>query len=376
MATSLFLTRLLKYDTAAFVFACLFGLIVRNTFGFCDSMNFCPPGYYRRDGQRARIPCPENTYFTGSHSITNLNDCPPCEGGYYCPPGIVSRCPEGFYCPPGSGMIACPAGAQCPYGSDRAHHCPPGTYSHARSTHCLPCQNGTFNGRHFQRKCVPCAKGFYCHEGGTQYRPPGQQCQPGNYCFQGIQRLCPAGTFQPYQEQNTCFPCPKGSYCAGQGQTAITGACTPGWHCGEQSTNQQPTPCRPGHFCPHGYEIPCGLGLFQPLEGQTECAHCPPSFYCNIKASTAVTGPCQTGCCIHGLHTSPNDCDPPNPQCSIRGLVGGTCQPCPVGKYCPYKDIPEGQAPFCEDGYNCDGGATYPNPMAKLCPVGHKCRHH
>ncbi|XP_052792169.1 neurogenic locus notch homolog protein 1-like [Mya arenaria] len=217
-----------------------------------------------------------------------------------------------------------------------------------------------------------CARGYYCHEGETQYRPSGHLCRPGKYCFQGIQRLCPAGTFQPYQGQTTCFPCPKGSYCAGEGQTVITGACRPGWHCGEQSTNPQPTPCRPGHFCPYGYEIPCGLGLYQPQEYQRGCIPCPPSFYCSVKGSTAVTGACQTGCCLYGFHASPNDCDPPNTECA-RGQVGGTCKPCPVGKYCSYKDIPEDQAPSCEDGYYCDGGDTYPNPMEKICPVGHYC---
>ncbi len=100
---------------------------------------------------------------------------------------------------------------------------------------------------------------------------------------------CPVGTIRSIPGAagvDECQPCPGGYYCDTPGQVNATGPCNPGYYCPANDTITTPTPrqykCPVGHYCEEGSPAPtpCGVGNYQPDEGQYSCIPCQAGFYC------------------------------------------------------------------------------------------------
>lgn len=122
----------------------------------------------------------------------------------------------------------------------------------------------------------------------------------------------------------TCYDCPAGYYCKGQGQNAI---------------------CPIGYYCPSGTGLDwlsCPRGTYSDVEGlyaEVQCKPCPGGKYCDGEHLDAPTGDCAQGhWCVSGIDreypNGVNKTDPLNNTCYDDRQVGfgGLC---PVGSYCP-----------------------------------------
>jgi len=194
-----------------------------------------------------------------------------CERGNFCINGIKSKCPPGVY---GSteGLSSptctapCPLAHYCPAGSTNGttHRCPGGRFggslglsSKACSGLCLPgfyCPEASISARQYQCATSPLSLGppsasvgttpvvrfdeVFCPIGSsvplevqTGYYSLGQNsstrtyqamCPPGAYCWLGVIRDCPAGTYG-----NT----------SGLSTAACSGRCARGYYCPPASTS-------------------------------------------------------------------------------------------------------------------------------------------
>ena len=222
----------------------------------------CNPGHYCPAGTTSEQECPEHT-FNDQRQAEKVEHCKICPPGYDCSgqTGLTEltdslRCPAGSYCEAQAGAVSCTPGHYCPLGSGWQQACPPGQYQ----------QSGG------QAECEPCPEGFYCdpYEVGDGVVNP-ESCPAGYYCPLGTtfkyEFPCPIGTFRDRTEarnENECTNCTPGHFCINQGQSSVSGDCSPGFICGESS--QVPNPqdgqvvnpsdddvnfiCPTGHFCP------------------------------------------------------------------------------------------------------------------------------
>ena len=66
-------------------------------------------------------------------------------------------------------------------------------------------------------QCKTCPPGNYCPVGTPLTATlPLPSCHGGTYCPVGAEAPtdCEEGTYQPGKQQDFCFDCPHGSYCA------------------------------------------------------------------------------------------------------------------------------------------------------------------
>ena len=140
-----------------------------------------------------------------------------------------------------------------------------------------------------------------------------------------------------------CITCLEGYYCASEGLSSPTGACTAGYYCKSGAYSASPlqgstaSSCTPGNFCPSGSvtELKCPIGSYNDAFGSTSssaCLSCPTGFYCSAKGQTSS---------FYGFSRSDSSY-------------------------------------FCADGYQCLTGAKDPNPTTDygegaLCPAGKYC---
>src|SRR5689334_745282 len=79
--------------------------------------------------------------------------------------------------------------------------------------------------------------------------------------------------------------------CSGEGISAPTAKCDPGYYCVIGSNSSTPAalpmggPCAAGGYCPQGSHtpLPCPVGTYQNIVGSQsplDCLPCPPGFYC------------------------------------------------------------------------------------------------
>ena len=222
----------------------------------------CTPGHYCPAGTTIEMECPEYT-FNDQRQAEKEEHCKICPPGYNCSGQTAITeltesllCPLGSYCEAGSDPVLCTPGHFCPIGSGWQQPCPPGKYQEQAGQH----------------ECDPCPEGSYCdpYEVGAGVVVP-EPCPPGYYCptettFK-YEFPCPIGTFGPNsnaENEDECVNCTPGNFCINQGQSAVSGDCSPGYICGASS--QVPNPqngqvvnpsdddvnfiCPTGHFCP------------------------------------------------------------------------------------------------------------------------------
>jgi hypothetical protein len=106
----------------------------------------------------------------------------------------------------------------------------------------MPCAPGTLNNVLGASECDPCTAGLYCVEWGMS---EGETCFQGHYCPEGSHypAPCPIGTYTQSTtlvDWSECTVCDRGSYCAYEGLTQVTGNCNSGHICGGGSTSPNP----------------------------------------------------------------------------------------------------------------------------------------
>ena len=342
----------------------------------------CPMGYYCPEQSTSPTPCDEG-YYCGVDGMSALTDDDKCSEGYFCNSTEISAtsndCPVGYYCVRGTHTpVACPLG----------------TYNRnlngVNVSSCIACDEGYYcDELALDSPYMECDEGYYCPSGSiTPGVAPSAICSEGTYCPTGSasENNCPAGSYQPDTQSNSCLDCPAGYYCNGDGNTDYT-ICPAGSYCPTNTTSAT------SFLCPAGT-----YSNTQGLEKESDCTPCDAGFYCAGTGKTAKTGPCVEGYyCILGASVS-------NPTDGVTGNI------CPVNNYCPEQSIlptscplgfsttfegqtdedscvacPAGQycastgsgITYCDGGYICTGGAIIPNPnddiTGYICPEGHYC---
>ena len=187
-----------------------------------------------------------------------------------------------------------------------------------------------------------------------------KQCTPGNYCGpttgQTGETPCPEGTYSSLtelQQEADCWPCKAGFYCAGTGNSAVSGPCDAGHWCQAGAIEQAPATftynaatdpptnsygrCPHFHFCEAsvGYGSVCKPGTYadsDELKADTECVDQDPGKYAHtVTTASPATweNPAMSqGTCFEGYY-----------------CAGGNAWP---------KHIDSG----CAEGYFCVAGAT------------------
>eukprot|EP01022_Parablepharisma_sp_SALTPOND_P014589 TRINITY_DN199_c1_g1_i1.p1 TRINITY_DN199_c1_g1~~TRINITY_DN199_c1_g1_i1.p1 ORF type:complete len:4309 (-),score=431.50 TRINITY_DN199_c1_g1_i1:34-12960(-) len=379
----------------------------------------CPAGSYC-PGEHLPIPCSAGTY-NPREGMRYSSECDTCPAGKICnTDGLAAPakdCTAGYYCtrgvsqdPPPNDSTGgeCPRGHYCPEGSPGPVPCPPGTYNDLSRksllSDCLPCPASYFcpyRGGYSELYKInvdntfKCYAGYLCISGSVSPTPndgtKGRKCAAGKYCDFGatVENDCVEGTYNPYEGQSSCLPCPPGRLCPTPGLTAYT-------------------TCPLGSYCPGGTSVPslCPPGTYSPninLISSDECYKCDPGKYC-LGGSGVPTGPCSEGyVCARGS-ASPHSAMLYSPGVNAEGLcppgsyclagskaptpcpVGTyqdeygmtTCKPCPANYYCPMTGMTTYYHHPCAEGYVCTGSATTATPLdltegGRPCDEGHYC---
>jgi len=107
----------------------------------------CTPGYYCPAGSTSNTdnPCPEGTY-TDRYDLHNILDCSICPRGFKCPSAATSsdflECGEHQYCPLGTGSSEtyyCPTGFKYSLTPNAL-----GTFNAMSLEDCQPCDAGFY----------------------------------------------------------------------------------------------------------------------------------------------------------------------------------------------------------------------------------------
>ncbi|XP_077105722.1 uncharacterized protein LOC143764221 isoform X2 [Ranitomeya variabilis] len=329
----------------------------------------CPQGYYCPQGCREARTCPNGTYGF-QPGLGGVEDCLLCPEGSYCyqegqrgVPSPNGSCPPGYYCPPGTG-------------SPFSYPCQPGSYWNMTKqgvdiSICLPCPAGFFCDMPSLLEPKLCLAGFYCPQGSPSPHP------------------CPEGTYSPLQAASTraeCRSCEAGKFCAGMGQSAISGPCQEGFSCPEGSTSATPSGgmCPAGSYCPtsSAWPVLCPPGTYSNQIGLTDvnqCLICPPGMFCDGQGRTSPTGNCTPGYYCTAGSSSPVQHEVSQGHHSIEGAyrpapcppgtfqplpAQSSCTPCPPGNFCNRSSSSD--VTSCLQGHFCPAGSIAPTP----CPMG------
>ena len=174
---------------------------------------------------------------------------------------------------------------------------------------CQPCAQGYYAPFSDSQQCYPCPEGTFA---AGQASSACTSCQPGNFAplQNSTQCLpCPNGTAAPYQQAHQCSPCQPGSV-AQQGSSACT-ACTPGYYA-DQSSLAACLPCAQGFFTagPQTACDTCAEGQFA-MSQAGPCASCLQGQFSQASSTACSTCPPFTfaqvpsgGCtqCVQGTH--------------------------------------------------------------------------
>lgn len=202
--------------------------------------------------------------------------------------------------------------------------------------------------------CVPCPMGSYCNS-GTKY-DCGSNYVSDYMSISSSNCQCMAG----YYKQGTgCIECPTGSYCP----LGNTGPVS----CGAGKTSESASMSNGDCKCPEGYYknfisgdcIQCGIGgeYCSGISRQL----CPIGYYCMDGLKTL----CPDGKSSGFGTISPNDC---YFNCN-RGsyILNNTCTDCPVGSYCPDGLIKK----ICPGTTSTDGKINMTKISDCICSTGY-----
>lgn len=307
----------------------------------CPIGKYCPPGSYEPTNCPAGSYCPTTELSepllcppgtmsdtTGASSKTT---CQTVGGGWYSPnPGTTSltrkKCTKGYYCP---AVMACSTRAggsvSILIGSTQPIGCPSSTYCDsdgmAKPTSCPLGQTTNITGATSVNQCTPCSKGklYYtvattgvsgskavqpyvetivctdtCPDG--KYTPDSifcRDCEVGSVCMGGTKKLCPIGTYAPFEGLSKCQSCPAGKTTSSAGAASCNTDCPAGQY--SPPTGSGCFPCDPGKIS---------------VAGASECTACQPGQY---STNNITCTPCAAG--------------------TYSSTPGTTCSICPSGTY-------------------------------------------
>lgn len=326
-----------------------------------------------------------------------------CSGGkrLQCPPGVYGRepglrsrtcsapCPAGYYCPAGTAtpLVCGAANLYCPLGSATPTSVPVGYFSIGFSA----------NSRMDAAICPP---GNFCVDGNQVKCPAGTYGAISGLSSKKCSGDCPSGHYCPIQTTKP-IACPGGTYGAITGLTApqCSGRCLHGYYCPPGSMSPTERVCGPNVFCPEGSSSPskANNGAYV-INGDSGVASrallCPIGSYCSPfnNSGTAQLCPAGTfgstmglttsscsGNCARGFFCPQGSTIPTQMQCGSVDVY------CPIGSDVPIavspgyytisedsKADPTSAATMttrsaqikCQPGYYCISGERFP------CPAG------
>lgn len=299
----------------------------------------CPPDTFCYVGEL--LSCPDN-----SSSVRRSDDILDCQ----CHPGFervgdaCSECPDTRLCVGGNGPATECAGGATVHGHERCV-CEPGK-------HC----EGEASCTHAHR-CRPCAADHFCH-GNVEHPCPPHMSSPANStstaaCF------CADGA---YRVQDSCLPCPAGSYCYGGDRYLCS--------------DLDPRIRTLGPGAVHAHECLCELGWFR-LATDDRCKPCPPNFFCPPEQAFELPNVVQ--CMEHA--TSPErshareQCTCPAGYRLTQNSEIMKCIKCADGERCE-----DGEVTFCVGDHRvasldhtscvCDAGYAEINFECVACAPG------
>ena len=276
--------------------------------------------------------------------------------------------------------------------------CPDGTYSYQDRaydiSHCLTCPKGYYcpvAPASAAEKIVLCPAGYYCMGGNHDNSTNAD----GLYIIDGDANLkCPEGFYCP-AGTNVPRPCDVGKYCAGTGNSAVSGSCQAGYTCeliktdsatlggiefcmnedsnlcykGQSEDTGGNNVCPAGHYCTQGDFMPrpCPIGTFRTGTGGTsedDCQECGAGKFCPSFAATSEGDYCEAGyyCETENANKFQYPC-PAGSYCIL-----GVSQLCDEGTYQP--NLIQSSCKNCDSGYYCENkGMT----AQEICPVGFYC---
>ena len=263
---------------------------------YCSAGYYCPAGSYKPDQNKCGGPhlyCPPSTalpktvelgyYSIGPSSRPGAYQSSAdelirtsfalCEAGYWCRDGVKTACSVGRYGkvrgemdPACSGL--CQAGFKCGSASTIPTESICGEGPH------VYCPEGSHNN-------IIAPSGFYTVNGSATTKSAILPCEPGNYCIDGIKRLCPSGRYSKNGSPSAAcdglcdagFYCPEGSASrqqapcpggtwgtVGQVRDSCSGLCLRGYYCPTNSTSPTQFECGSEyHYCPYGSFAPVAV---------------------------------------------------------------------------------------------------------------------
>jgi len=367
--------------------------------------HFCP------EGSINPTVCPRGTYNpeTGKY---DSRDCKKCDPGFYCPflgqedvDKTLHQCDPGYLCLGGSerpeptdGVAGseCPMGYYCIRAQGAAGTIDTATASwtsgpnlggDGKPQSCIAGQQGLYKRAFHIEDCIACLPGYYCPgSGGTS---PAIPCTEGYFCP------------SPYPEGSTTSVIGVDAVPSAKGTELIA---------------------KVGNYAPLGYyrEIPCNIGTYTDIQGQSSCKGCPAGTFCDTPGTSvpSTQKPCPAGfycisfdatqqICLQAIlaiTNGPKAFDSSKcyleqalikcPKGTYAGpFVGGLaptgkikeeeCVACPAGYACPEDGMKVDTAslPVCEAGYICSlkaktrypvvqDGANMPCPTGAYCELG------
>ena len=189
----------------------------------------------------------------------DVNACFPCEAGYFSSASTngCQQCGLGEFqsdvgqtkCNP------CESGAvRADIGGTSCTTCLPGTSANNVTNTCDECVAGSFQDMAGQAgPCLPCPTGFVSGTKASGCTP----CNPGEYRDVATWQCVSCGLSQANDQsaQDTCTPCPAGSFTESVGATVCEEA-------------------QPGFYQAGNTQVACPDGQYQDEKGQTTCKVC------------------------------------------------------------------------------------------------------
>jgi len=341
---------------------CLVGQIC-NSVGLAYPITPCPAGKYcLADGTQQECPigymCPAGTTepvlcLPGTYQdIEGQATCKDCEAGKYCSfSGATTapyNCPVGHYCP---AKTAISTAFPCPMGYINPD------YGKSLDTDCVPCPlNSYCLATGLGAATGTCYPGYVCPAGTIIPNKITNLCPKNYYCTDGIATECPAktytyGTTVGAAVVDDCMACPYGKLCPNH-DTGITD-CPQGNTC----QNGVQTICPAGSYCPTASFVPikCSPGTYADTTGAATCKSCPAAQLCEGYA-TVTPAPCPANLvCLPG-QARPLICD------YGQYMFNNLCYNCPPGRWCWKSNVNNNMGP-CNDGYICWAGSSSPTPF-------------
>ncbi|XP_059176661.1 uncharacterized protein LOC131956252, partial [Physella acuta] len=300
-----------------------------NSINVCEG---CQKGFYRNSSlQNVCEKCPTNST-TVSVNSTSVTDC----SVGICPSGqqwnnstkVCEGCEKGFYrnsslqnvcekCPTNSTTVSVNSTSvtDCSVGI-----CPSGQQWNNTTKVCEGCQKGFYRNSSLQNVCEKCPtnsttvsiNSTSVTDCSVGICPSGQQWNNTTKVCEGCQK----GFYRNSSLQNVCEKCPDNLTTVSINSTSLNDCSLAICNAGNYWNSSQ-------NSC-----LPCGIGFYQDVSGQSSCKTCPVGQTTLMAASTSCFVNCPAGLKWNETADLCVDCG----KGFFRGpSSANTCVPCPAG---------------------------------------------